>query len=560
MSTNPKQLNRKPSYKIYKSPRIQKNIIVPSENSSRRIFQKETSTLSSDIYNGNILKTEPTQKMYNSNIKIYKNEVVQKPVEEKKAIKNSLSSKSYRITIKKEEVIINPMNRNKSNTKIIANNTNNQNTNIIPKFQNLNMRINSKNGHKDTTDAANSRNSKSIYIDRRQKNSEAVNKYQYRPQPQSKSSQTQIQSKYENKTLSNLENRIKLKQSQSQSHLKYNSNTSNIRIRRIPISVSSYERKTPQPNKRKDIPTGNTNNLKININTKKYNQVQERILTEPHKHNIYISNTSHYSSNVYQDKNLNNNIINKNDNYLYNKQNYNKKNESINQNKSYRSNIKTSVLEPNKINSDRNIKNNNQIYYSSSTSQNNKRQSDIKKPKAQNQNEYRHIIKDNKDSKVKINSTYKSNTQNNQNQIYHIYESKNINKENYDNKSKYNYIVKFNNITSGSRNIDTNRTQRREYIVESRKNDEIKSEKNYKITYKASTVQNAQNMGNKTPQINRVSQTNNSNINYYEKYNLKNKNASNLNSQNNKNNNNYESINNKNFNRNNNVVIVNSNY
>ena len=101
MSTNPKQLNRKPSYKIYKSPRIQKNIIVPSENSSRRIFQKETSTLSSDNSNGNILKTEPTQKkqpqekkISNSNIKIYKNEVVQKPVDEKKAIKNSLSSKS----------------------------------------------------------------------------------------------------------------------------------------------------------------------------------------------------------------------------------------------------------------------------------------------------------------------------------------------------------------------------------------------------------------------------------------------------------------------------------
>ena len=74
MSTNSKQLNRKPSYKIYKSPRLQNNIIVPSENSGRRIFQKETSSFSSENYNDYILKTEPTQTTRKKNIKHqYKN-------------------------------------------------------------------------------------------------------------------------------------------------------------------------------------------------------------------------------------------------------------------------------------------------------------------------------------------------------------------------------------------------------------------------------------------------------------------------------------------------------
>ena len=500
MRTNSNQFNRKPSYKIYKSPRLQQNDINSSENSARKKYPKETRSFPSDDYNNNILKTEPNQKVIQQEKKIlYTNTKITRkniPVEQKKFLKNSNSLKNYRISQKKEEISINPLNGNKSNIKITSNNisnnnSNNTNSNNKQKLFYSNIDLNPRKDNKKN----NNKNKQSIYIDRRQKNSELVNKYQYRPKSQSKPQQTKIESKYQNKTLPKSQNKNKLKQSQSQSHLKYNSNTSDIKIRRIPIS-NNYVRKTPQLSERKNIP--NSNISKVTINSKNKSQY-DRNTNEPHQHLVYVSNTSRYSFKVYQDKNDNNykNINNKPNNYSYNQQQ--KNNISNTQNKSYKNDYK-----PNKINNDNNFKSNNKVYYSSTS--NNQKQND------KNKNDYRYVVKDNK---TQVNYKYNTNTQNNENKIHHIYESKNITKDNYNNnKNKYNYIIKYNNRT-----IDTNTIQKRDNIIEPRKNDNIKSEKHYKITYNVST---AQNTSNKTPLINRTGQSNNnSNYNYYDKYNLK---------------------------------------
>ena len=114
MSTNSQQLNKKPSFPIYKSPLTQQNSAISSEKSSRRIFQKESTAIQSDNYNNSILKTEPNQKKEQqenkisyTNIKISKN-YIPKPVTEKKTFKNSMSSKNCRISQKKRR------NNNKS--------------------------------------------------------------------------------------------------------------------------------------------------------------------------------------------------------------------------------------------------------------------------------------------------------------------------------------------------------------------------------------------------------------------------------------------------------------
>ena len=93
----------------------------------------------------------------------------------------------------------------------------------------------------------------------------------------------------------------------------------------------------------------------------------------------------------------------------------------------------------------------------------------------------------------------------NKNKSHYIFESKNNNKENYDNNksTKYNYVVNFNNY--GSKTIDVSKTPKRDNSAEPKKYQNNKYDK-YKISYNADYDQNR---GNKTPLINKEYNINN---------------------------------------------------
>ena len=140
-----KDFKRKPSYKLYKSPRLMLNSTSSDEKpDNKKIYQKE-STAQYKNYNINIAKTESNQNQYekyssknpqqdkkvsytsDTNTKIIKSN---NPTEEKKTIKNSISSRNCTMKNKKEEPIIYPLNRNKSNLRLISTYKETQNQNI----------------------------------------------------------------------------------------------------------------------------------------------------------------------------------------------------------------------------------------------------------------------------------------------------------------------------------------------------------------------------------------------------------------------------------------------
>ena len=377
-----KELNRKPSYKLYKSPRIIKNSTSPDEYTDKQIYQKE-STRQYKNYNYNISKTESNQNQYekysskntqqdkkgfyssNSNTKIIKTNY---PTEEKKSIKNSVSSRNCTIKNKKEEPIIYPLNRNKSNTRIITTSKDSGNQNINKYKNNTNeiqglyySNIDLNNKIKTNTINNDYKRPYQIAYTNIQKKNENENKYQYRPQSQTKSEKIKSETKlkYDNKALKNKQ-KLDLKQSQSLSHLKYNNNTNtSYKTKSIPISNDySYTKKTTEKTEKNK-----------NYNANSY--ITKTI--EPRQHKVYISNTSSYNSKVNQDKNDNNSKINK---YPILKQYYYKQPQQTNNNvssiqsKYFRNDNKTSVLESYKMNTDNKIKNNNQKYYTSQTGKN----------------------------------------------------------------------------------------------------------------------------------------------------------------------------------------------
>jgi hypothetical protein len=307
MSTNFIENDRKPSHKIYKSPRLRQIPTSPSNDRwGRRIFKKEMPTQANDN-NNEIAKTEPSQIQFNvkhQNKLAYSNSKIKKNLnlDEKKVIKNSISSKYYRISKNKEELGINPLIKNISNMKIFVRTKDNyiQNQNISPNISNniqplfySNIDLNG--------DKVNNKNiRKSSYIDRRQKNNENQNKYQYNTyiQPKAEDTKKETQFKYQIKTLPKLQNISSfLKPSQSQLQLKYNTNTSNIKITRIPMSANINYKKSSQSTDRLKVAVGNTPRL---IKT------PDRLIKQLRNHNIYISDSSRYNSKVYQEKTENN--------------------------------------------------------------------------------------------------------------------------------------------------------------------------------------------------------------------------------------------------------------
>ena len=415
---------RKHSFKIYRSPRLLRYPI-PDDPEPAKI-QKEVQTQSKK-YNINIVKVEP-EKMSNeiqqqkiddstsTTNKRYKSQ------EEKKIVKTSLSKKNSMKSNNKEEIALKPLKRNNSNAN--ANPT-------VKESQRQNIKTNIKNQqlipsgyNKNTTNKTidNKNTNESAYIDRRRTNNEMEKKNENRPRSQAKpqSSKIEPQNKYipKQQKVNN-----DLKQSQSQTKIKISSNDPNFKMRQIPIPKITNDRRTPKPMERKN--TGHVS-----------------------------SNTTRINSKVYQDKD-NNKTFNTSSNSGNYTQRTQKSSIPTPQNKNYRNEYKP-PLQPQQINAGKNMKNNNQTYYSSQSGQR-QEQSNLQRKNvivSGGNNKYNTI---NKDNKPKVNYDMNKN--------HNIYESKNVNKENYDkNRSGYSYVVNISNTKSsgtGNKSIDVSKSQRR---------------------------------------------------------------------------------------------------
>ena len=226
------KLNRKPSFKVYKSPRLVPNENI-SDNQYKGIIQKEKTSKYTKKDNF-IYNTEPTQNLISTSNKNQQEKIVTNTItrvtkynlvtEEKKPLQNSISSKNYKVQNKKEE---SGLNKNYSNNK---------STTRINQVQNANMKNDINNNiHKasyysikelkienniDNKYNNNKRSYQVNYIDRRQ-NKTDNDKY-LRPKSQSKTkiSKIETQTKYQIKTLPYTNKNDKhLKQSKSQSQI-----------------------------------------------------------------------------------------------------------------------------------------------------------------------------------------------------------------------------------------------------------------------------------------------------------------------------------------------------
>ena len=232
MKTNIKES----SFKFHKSSLLSNNELSPLHNSVGGRYNKGISNQKQNN-NINILKRDLNQNdknlsinstlekiLSNNNIKRIRNNL---PNEEKKIIKNSISSNNCIVSNKKQGTIINPLFKNKSNNKIyISNGSKTQNKNInfnnlnnVQKtyfYSNINNIINNTNPNIDSK--YNRSSYQSSYIGTRNNNIDIENKYKVRFQSLSKPHETQNynQSKYQNRTLSIDNRKSELKQSQSQ--------------------------------------------------------------------------------------------------------------------------------------------------------------------------------------------------------------------------------------------------------------------------------------------------------------------------------------------------------
>ena len=474
MSTNSKKFVRKYSLKIYRSPRL---LHYPIPDDPEPVKMKKE-VPAQKKYNINIIK--PEQNQYQGNLtvnnqeqkKIYSSTTTNKrnlTTEEKKVVikKTPISAKNSIKTNNKGEIAIKPLNRNNSGTKIISTvkesqiqnkyiNTN-SNTNNQPLFySNIDLNGYNKNNNRNI----NMKNiNESAYIDRRRINSEVENKNQYRANSQTKPQITKVvpQTKGQIKKVPPQQNvKINLQQSKSQTNFKITSNNPSIKIRTNPIQKNANDKSIPQPQ-----PTLRKNATNINVNSSKINKIQIKSSNYPLQNTVYISsNISGRNSNVYQNMNK---IFNTSSNI---QNNYRQKTQKINipnaQNKNYRIEYKPSI-QTQQINNGKNIRNNNQNYYTSQTvnrqekSNYNSKNTIVNISDNRNKKEYNIKTKDNKPQ-----ANYDRNKKNN------IYETKNVNKENHDkNKSGYSYVVNFNNIKSsgtGNKSIDATKNQRRNVV------------------------------------------------------------------------------------------------
>ena len=605
MRTNSKDFNKESSFKYYKSSHLEQKQLSPLSNPVRGIFNKVISN-QKENHNINILKTESNQNEKNysinnrldkilSGINSFRNTI---PKDEKKTIKNSISSSNCITSNKKQETIINPLNRNSSNNKIYISRQNenkkyNQNistsnlnnlNNIYDTYYNSNSKNKNDNKNYNTNKTTNIDNKynnsssyQSSYISRRNNTSDTGNKYQYRVHSVSKPQETRNESKsrYQFKTLNNSDNNnSELKQSMSQIHIKYNSNTSDSKLYKMPELRSS--RKTPQPLKKTNITVSNST----------YSRIQERVSTEPQQHynNVYISNYSTYKGKDNKNKiESNPKIINapstNPNNYIQMQPKYTFTNMDT---KNYKTENKPSFLSSYRLNTDNNnnLKKNYHAY-SISQIENKEKTNDLnlnKTPELYKKTHAiiseRHRTLNNNKSKDKLE---KPQVNLNVSKNNYIYESKNINKEKNSDNNKYktNYAINISN--RGGHSINEIKAQKRDIKVESKK-PEINIEKYFKISYNKEVDRNS---GNKTPlnnkNYNKIEQTktpiaNNSNRNntylsYNRNINLdqkSNKTSINNNQINTTSNYNYQTYNINNNkepknNRNNNVVFT-SNY
>lgn len=403
MSTNSKTLIRKYSLKIYRSPRLL-HYPIP-ENSEAEKVKKEEPTQK----NYNINKIESQQNQNQGNItskaqqqtKIYSNTIPNKrnlSTEEKK-VKIPISAKNSIKLNNKGEIAIKPSNGNNSGTKIIStvreshiqNKYINTNNNQPLFYSNIDLSNHNKNINK------------SFYINGMGKTYDEKN--QYRANSQAKPQITKVVHKI-------------------------NSNNSSNKIRTNNDPKNTKDRRIPHPIERNNI---------TNINVSKINNIQVNFHNNSRQNTVYISgNNSHRSSKIYQDKDINK-TFNTSSNNPSNLRQMTQKIKIPNiQNKSYRTEY-NSTIQTHQINIGKNIKNNNQAYY---ISQAGKRQ-EKSNNKAQKINTY---IPDNRNGKGYNTKDNKSQINYDKNKNYHIYDSKNINKENYDkNRAGFNYVVNINN-------------------------------------------------------------------------------------------------------------------
>lgn len=444
-----KKYFRKHSLKIYRSPRLLRYPIPDDPEPSK--IKKEVQTQSKKN-NINIIKVGPgkmvneiQQGKINDSTSItnkrYKSE------EEKKVVKTSYSKKSSIKSNNKEEIEAKPLKRNNSNAKTIStvNESNKQNIKTTIKNQPLIPTGYNKNNNK-TIDIKNTNGS--AYTDRRRISNETENKNKKENRPRSQAkpqrAKNEPQVKNQNIYISNQQKiNSDVKQSQSQNKIKISSNNPNFKMRQIPVPKNANDKRIPRPTDLKNIK---------NVNDSKINKVQGNAPTYHRQNTGYSSsNTSRINSKINQDKDNNKTFNTSFTNYTQQTQRNNIPNT---QNKNNRIEYKPSY-QPQQINTGKYV-NNNQAYYSSQTgkSNSNLQKQNIIISENRNKKEYNTITKDNK---PKANyGTIKNNN---------IYESKNVNKENYDkNRSGYSYVVNFNNTKSsgtGNKSIEANKSQRR---------------------------------------------------------------------------------------------------
>ena len=473
MSSNSKKFVRKYSLKIYRSRRLL-HYPIPDDPESIKM-KKEVPTQKK--YNINIIKPEKNQnqgniktntqeqkKIYSSTTTATNNRNLS--AEEKKVVikKTPISAKNSIKANNKEEIIIKPLNRNNSGTKIISNVKESQiqnkyintNTNNQPLFySNIDLNGYNKNNNKDI----NIKNiNESAYIDKRRINNEIENKNQYRENSQTMPQITKVVPPINNQikkvTQPQQKNlKINLQQSKSQTSFKISSNNPTIKIRTNPVQKNINDRSIPQPQ-----PTLRKNITNINVKSSK---IQINSTSRARQNTAYISsNTSRRNSNAYQNKDINktfNTSSIKQNNYIQKTQKINIPNA---QNKNYRTENKPSI-QLQQINSGKNSRNNNQNYYSSQIV-NRQEKSNYN---ILNTNVYISDNRNKKDYNIKT-KDYKTQTNYDRNKNHNAYEVKNVNKENYDkNKGGYSYVVNFNNdiksSATGNKPIDANKNQRR---------------------------------------------------------------------------------------------------
>ena len=498
MSITLNELNRKSSFKVYKSPRLGPNEDT-SDNKYRGIFQKEKTSKYTKKDNF-IYNTEPTQNLINTSNKNQQEKIVTNTVtrvtrynqvtEEKKPMQNSISSKYYKVQNKKEE---SGLNKNYSNNKSTIRINQLQNTNMVNGINN-NMHKASYYSIKDlklenNADNKYNNNKRSYqvnYIDRRQ-NKTDNDKY-LRPKSQSKTQISKIdtQTKYQIKTLPYTNKNDKhLKQSKSQSQIKYvinSSNVNNYNINGIPISINSYARKTPNVFEVKNVGSIYTSNINKTLNTKN----QERMSTEPGQaYNVYKSGSSYHNT---QNKNDNysnkvNNNSSRQNTYVQSNYKYNAYNTQNKNNNKYE--YKPSYADSQRINTESNYKRYNQVYPNNQAGSRRDKTPDLnmRKNNIITSDIYKRSNNDVKNMPNKSYLNYQVNYNTTKNN--YIVESKNINKYNNYDKYKYNYKVNTNISSSSARPTDT------------KKNDYLKTENHYKITYNLNDPQKYKNTTNK---------------------------------------------------------------